>query len=515
MLVVETAKALVLNSRNPERIVNHISTAKSLRWKGKNLVALPHREDEVKVLQNLGVKAPAPIKHYYDWPGRFTPFQHQRETAAFMTMNKRCLVLNQIGTGKTQSALWAADYMMKRGLVRRVLVISPLSTLDPVWGDSLYFDLPKCSYSILHGTKQRRLSMVERGDNFMVVNHDGFRIVKDHIDDVDLVIIDEAAIYRNPQTQLFKDLNKWLARRPDIYLWMMTGTPTPNAPTDAFSLGKLVQNRHVAHMTFTSFKMKVMRQVSPFRWIPRPEATDIVNATLTPAIRYSRAECFDLPGKIVQNRHVNMTAVQLKQYEQMRKKLVLMVDDSKVLAQNEAIRIQKLLQIAAGVVYDTDSNHLVLDCKARIKLVKDVVDEAGGKVLIFAPLKGVLKMLEKALSKKYSVARIDGDVSKTKRTEVFSAFQNSSDPQIIVAHPRTMAHGLTLTEASTIMWYSPIYSNELYEQANGRIERIGKKLPSTVVHIYSSALEQEVYQRLHTKQKLQGVLLDLIEKQKL
>ena len=74
-----------------------------------------------------------------------------------------------------------------------------------------------------------------------------------------------------------------------------------------------------------------------------------------------------------------------------------------------------------------------------------------------------------------------------------------------------MAHGLTLTAASTIIWYGPITSNEQYVQANGRIERIGKRHSSNVVHIEATELERKMYARLKNKQKLQGLLLDLIQ----
>jgi SNF2 family DNA or RNA helicase len=76
-----------------------------------------------------------------------------------------------------------------------------------------------------------------------------------------------------------------------------------------------------------------------------------------------------------------------------------------------------------------------------------------------------------------------------------------------------MAHGLTLTTASTIIWYGPVNSNETYVQANGRIERIGKNKTSNLIHIEATALEHKMYDRLRNKQGLQGLLLDLIQEQ--
>jgi len=104
-------------------------------------------------------------------------------------------------------------------------------------------------------------------------------------------------------------------------------------------------------------------------------------------------------------------------------------------------------------------------------------------------------------------------VSSPKRNQIFHGFQKERDPHVLIAHPGTMAHGLTLTSASTIIWYGPINSNEIYGQANGRIERIGKRHVSNVIHIEATELEHKMYMRLKNKEKLQGLLLDMIQEQ--
>jgi SNF2 family DNA or RNA helicase len=152
-----------------------------------------------------------------------------------------------------------------------------------------------------------------------------------------------------------------------------------------------------------------------------------------------------------------------------------------------------------------------INCKPRVAATLEVIEEVGGKVIVFVPLTGTLHMLEKELSKHYTVGVVNGAVSRKKRDVIFHNFQEQTDPKIILAHPATMAHGLTLTAASTIIWYGPITSNEQYVQANGRIERIGKRYSSNVVHIEATELERKMYARLKNKQKLQGLLLDLIQ----
>ena len=498
---------------HPNRVLDSIPTAKPLEVRGIPLVIAPHRLDEVKVLRNLGIKAPSPILHYYDWPGRYTPYQHQKETAAFLTLHQRCLVLNEIGTGKTQSALWAADYLIKTKQVKKVLILSPLSTLERVWGDGIFTGLVHRKFVVLHGTAEKRLKLLKTEADFYIVNHDGFPIIGPHCHGMfDLVIVDEAAVLRNPSTQRYRIFRRWLDNNAAVRLWLMTGTPTPNEPTDAWALAKLINSPHLSK-TFTAFREMVMMKVGQWKQVPRPEAMEVVKHVLQPAVRFTRDECFDLPETIVQTRKVELTTEQAGHYKQMLKHFVTEASSAgTITAVNEAVKIQKLVQIACGVAYGDDGQHIELDCGPRVKLVKEVIEEAGEKVIVFVPLTGTLHMLEKELAKHWSVGVVNGEVSSTKRNQIFHDFQHGKNPQVLIAHPGTMAHGLTLTTATTIIWYGPINSNEIYVQANGRIERIGKKRVSNVIHIEATDLEHAMYERLRNKQKIQGVLLDMIQK---
>ena len=512
MLVVEKAKALALKLDYPARVLETIPTAKVLR---PNIVVAPHRLDEVRVLRNLGFEAPSPILHYYDWPGKFRPYEHQKDTAAFLTINQRALVLNEIGTGKTQSALWAADYLIQTGQVKKILVVSPLSTLERVWGDAIFFGFPNRKAVVLHGTAERRRKLLSTDADFYIINHDGFPIISEITKGMfDLVIVDEAAVLRNHSTQRYKVLRKWMDKNPETRLWLMTGTPTPNDPTDAWTLARLVRSPYVPE-SFTAFRDQVMMKVGMYKWMPRPNSMEIVKNVLHPAVRYTRDECFDLPDTVVQTRKVELTAEQKKHYQSMIRHLITEsnTEAGTITAVNEAVKMQKLVQIACGVAYDDDGANVELDCSPRVNIVKELIEEAGEKVIVFVPLTGTLKMLERELSKHWSIGVVNGAVSSSKRNAIFHNFQNEQDPRVLIAHPATMAHGLTLTSASTVIWYGPITSNEQYVQANGRIERIGKRHVSNVIHIEGTELEHFMYKRLANKQKLQGLLLDLIQQE--
>ena len=515
MLVIPKAKALALKLNHPERVLASINTAQRISVRGQEVVVTPHGVSEVSQLNQLGIEAPSPILYHYDWPGRFKPYQHQKDTAAFLTINEKGLVLNEIGTGKTQSALWAADYLMEVGAVGKVLIMSPLSTLERVWGDAVYMNFTHRRATVLHGTAERRKKLLRQNADFYIINHDGFPIIAQEAKGMfDLVIVDEAAVLRNPTTKRFKTFRRWLENEKGIRLWLMTGTPTPNEPTDAWALAKLIDSPYCTK-TYTAFKDQVMMKMGPYRYIARPDSPETVKHILQPAVRFTRDECFDLPDTVLQTREVELTAEQTQHYKQMMKHLITETGgaDGTITAVNEAVKAMKLIQIACGVAYGEDGNHIELDCGPRVSAVKEVIEEAGGKVILFVPLTGTLKMLERELSKQWTVASVNGAVSSAQRDQIFYNFQHATDPRVLIAHPATMAHGLTLTAASTVIWYGPIASNEQYTQANGRVERIGKRHVSNVVHIQSTALEQKIFQRLAAKQKLQGVLLDLIQQE--
>jgi SNF2 family DNA or RNA helicase len=512
MLVIEGASALALKLTRPERVLATIPTSRLMSRHDGDLTVVPHRLDEVRVLRNLGISAPSPILHYYNWPGKFVPFAHQKETAAFLTLQQRGLVLNEIGTGKTQSALWAADYLMNIGQAKRVLIISPLSTLERVWADGIFKSLFHRKFVTLYGTASRRKALLNTDAEFFIINHDGFEIIaNDSHGMFDVVIVDEAAVLRNPSTRRYKILKRYMDANPDTRLWMMTGTPTPNAPTDAWSLATLVKSPLITK-TFGAFRDNTMTKHGLYKWMPRAEAPDIVKNVLQPSIRYTRDECFDLPTTMFQTRKVELTVEQKKAYKQMLNHLVAEPDAGSITAINEAIKVQKLIQIGCGVAYGEGGKYIELDCAPRVAATAEVIEQAGGKVIVFVPLTGTLHMLNAALAKQWPTAVVNGAVPAGQRNEIFRRFQDPSDElRVLVAHPATMAHGLTLTEASTVIWYGPIYSNEQYTQANGRVERIGKHHVTNVVHIEATAIESKLFQRLRDKQQLQGMLLDLIQ----
>lgn len=357
MYVSEKHKKIVLNLRQPERVLTTIPSAKTLQWKGKDLVAVPHRIDEVTVLNNLGVKAPSPIRHYYDWPasGGRSPFKAQLETAAFLTLKSRAFVLNDLGTGKTLATLWAYDYLKSQGRANKMLVASPLSTLERTWADEVFRNFPHLNVAVLHGSREKRLKLLASPDiDVYVVNHDGVKIIGDEVlarEDIDVLVIDELATFRNQGSDRYKAMAKLCT--PGRRVWGLTGTPTPHGPTDAWAQCKLIAPENVPKY-FGAWRDQVMQQLGQFKWIPRAGSAEIVRRAMQPAIRFTRDECVDLPPCMYEERHVALTAEQNKAYQSMLKEFHAEYESGQVTAVNAGVKMNKLLQICCGAAYATD-----------------------------------------------------------------------------------------------------------------------------------------------------------------
>ena len=117
----------------------------------------------------------------YEWPGQFTPFAHQKVTAQFLAERPRAFCFNEQGTGKTASVIWAADYLMNMGLVRRVLVVCPLSIMKSAWQNDLFKFAMHRTCDIAYGDRKKRSKIVNGGAEFVIINFDGVAVVEDVI----------------------------------------------------------------------------------------------------------------------------------------------------------------------------------------------------------------------------------------------------------------------------------------------------------------------------------------------
>ena len=506
MEIIENGRALLLRLRNPQQVTNAIPKSRALP---DNKVVVNWGVDEAQTLKNMNIKAPSPIEKQYQWSGSHAPFAHQKTTSAFLTMNRKAFCFNEQGTGKTASSIWAADFLLQKQVINRVLIICPLSIMDSAWRNDLFTFAPHRTVDVAYGSSKKRKEILAQGAEFVVINYDGVSIVADDIaaGGFDLIIVDEATHYKNAQTNRWKTLNKLV--KEDTWLWMMTGTPAAQSPLDAYGLAKLVNPTSVPRF-FGSFRDQIMTKFTNFKWIPKETATDTVFRVLQPAIRFTKDECLDLPPMVYVKREVELTRQQKKYYEQLRKKLVMQITGEQITAINAAVVMSKLLQIAAGAVYTDESDVLEFDITHRYKVLREVIDESSQKILVFVPFKHTIDILTDKLRKDgISTDIIRGDVSAPARTQIFKTFQETPDPRVLVIQPQAAAHGVTLTAANTVVWWGPTSSLETYAQANARVHRSGQKHKCTVVQLHGSPVEKRVYTLLDNRIDVHTKMIDL------
>lgn len=493
-----------------EELLANIPGAIPFEYKGTPLVALKHTDTTSLILSNMGFSVDAPVNYSYNYPGPFDPYAHQRETVAAMTIHKRLHVFDDPGLGKSASAIWAADYLMTIGAVKRVLFVVPLSTMRDTWDREMMKLTPHRSCSVLYGSKKKRVEALAKGSDFCVINHHGINVMPEELEHggFDLIVFDESTAIKNAKTKLWKNTK---AIADNARLWLMTGTPTPQSPLDAWGQGRLV-NPDKLPRSFTHWKQRVMMQISRFKWVPKKDASHHVNQVLVPCVRHSKDACLDLPPVTYSFREAEMSKAQTKALKELNTEAIANADGKQITAVNAAALVTKALQIAQGHVIADGKMIADLEPKNRYKVLLECVEQTSRKVLVFVGYTAVLDGVHEALKNAgVGVVKVDGRTSKTRRDSIYNSFRNDPEVKVLLAHPQTTAHGLTLIEADTTIWYGPIYNAEYYEQANNRMNRPGQHHPMNVIHIYGAPFERAVYRHLQGKLDFQEAVLSAAE----
>lgn len=468
--------------------------------------------EEMQLLAHVSpnhLRIPSPIERDYDWPGMIKPFDHQRDTARFLSLHRRAFCFNEAGTGKTSAAIWASDYLMTQGLVKRCLVICPLSIMQTAWQADLFKTAMHRTCAIAHGSTAKREKVLRGSYDYVIINFDGVGTVERAVADgkFDLIIVDEANAYKNPTTKRWKTLARLLTS--NTYLWMMTGTPAAQSPMDAYGLAKMV-NPNGVPKRISAWQERVMQQYSRFVWKPKPTAKQTVFDALQPAIRYEKAQCLDLPEVMYQTREIPLTLQVQQYYKSLKQDMLIHAVGEQITTVNAAAALNKLLQLSGGAVYTDDRNIIEFDVSPRLRVLQEVVEETSNKLLVFVPYTHTITLVSNFLnSAGISNEIISGDVTARQRAAIFNSFQKDTDPKVLVIQPQAASHGVTLTAADTVVFWSPVMSVETYLQCIARIDRVGQRNKMTVIHLQGSEVERRVYDMLQSKVDMHERLVDL------
>lgn len=467
--------------------------------------------DTCRYLRRAGLQYPS-MEGTYGYPGPYKPMYHQSETVKFLLDHDKAFVANGLGTGKTLSALWASDALIEMGQVRRVLIVAPISAMWNAWVPALSGTIPNRRYKLLKGTaRQKQEACQELSYRYLIVNPESLHLIEDYLTCVDLVIADESTKFKSWQAKRTKALYRIARERK---LWLMSATPAPQDPTDAYAQIRLLRNGQ--YMSFTAFRDKTMIKYGQFRWVPRFDAVETIAKELQPCIRFSRDDCLDLPELSIIDHKVPLSDEQAKVIKALQEKAFAEIGDTEITAVNAGVVVSKILQVQSGAVYgeaDENGEKEVVKVKADAVLesIEDIVTTNAHPVIVYVSFRSTVKAIVDHLSAVgVTVAGITADVTGNKRQELFQAMQDGK-LKCIVAVASTISHGVTLTAADTIIWATPPVSFEVYDQANGRIYRKGQTKKCIIYRLYYDAFSNSLLKRLDKKISLQDCLLQMLQ----
>lgn len=452
---------------------------------------------------------------------KITPMQHQWDTVGFWLSHKNSYNLSSCGSGKTLPTVLAIKALYESGTEQRILVIAPLSVIASTWQDHLEQfapDIPVMRLDV-NSSRKKRVQNIGQFKGIVLINPDGVQSVFHELCfwNPGLCVIDElAGYYRNCKTNRWKAMAalKWKTR---CAIWSCTGTPITKNLMDAYAQcllvnpDKMPKMRNGKTMTYVAFRDMLMTNPAPHIWVPKANAIEIVHSIMQPAIRFSRADVMSsIKTPILIRKDIALSPEQKKLMDEMIADGKAKYGTSIIRAKEVMTLITKACQIALGEVYDSKGNSVSIPSGPRFRALMDVYDEVEQTPLVVAvPYIHSMKALADELRLQgHRVALVYGEVPQKQRGDIIRSFQ-AGELDFLLCHPKTMAHGVTLTKSSTVVWYGPLYDLELYAQLCDRIFRFGQEGQPLIVEFSSTPIEKRIYASLRGKEQLSGSYLEL------
>lgn len=452
------------------------------------------------------------------------PWPHQRSTMDFLDRQPRMFDFGDPGIGKTRSQL---EHYANRKNRKRLLVLCPKTLMMSAWGCDIEKFTPQLTFSLAYA--DQREEAFKMPTDVVIMNHDGVKWffekgkpVKDRIKylkDFDHLVIDEVNAYKHANSQRSKAaaaIRKYFAHRAAL-----SGTPNPNSVMELWHPALIIDDGKRLGTSYYKLRATVQTptQIGPapdhIRWDDKPGATQAINELLSDiTIRFA----FEDVMTHVPANHRNIKTFALAPrakatYDKMEAECIVAFEDGVISAVHAASLRTKLLQIASGAVYDGAGGYKVVDT-ARYELIADLVEERAHSVVFFNWTHQRDQLTKEFDKRGLSFAVIDGSTPQREREEIVAAYQRG-EYQTILLHPRTGAHGLTLTRGDTTIFASPIYEADLLKQAIHRIYRGAQdKVTNTIFVEAAGTVERAVYERLEGKYEQMTDLLDLMKQRR-
>ncbi len=461
-------------------------------------------------------------------PIKAKPYRHQMEAFHFacglfgiLPGSRResggCALLMEMGTGKSLTAVAITGALANAGCIRRVLVVAPLSILG-VWEAefSRFADFPYF-LAVLSGTGEKKRDtlrhMTGTALQVAVVNYESaWRMEKElRLWRPDLIVADEGHKIKTHNIAASKAMHR-LGQQAG-YRLLLTGTVITNKAIDVFSQFKFV-NPDIFGQSFYAFRNRYFDMVGYGNHTPvlkKAMEAELTEKLHSISYRATKAECLDLPETTDVIRQVDLEPAALRIYQGLVKESYAALSGGEVTAPNILTRLLRLSQLTGGFIGNDETTSVEQVSAAKLSALEDILDGAaaeGKKLVIIArflpEIKAICKLLEK---RGLRYAYITGEVKN--REEQVEQFQKEPEVMAFVGQIATAGMGITLTAASTMVFYSLDYSMSNFEQAKARIHRVGQRMPCTYLYLVArGTVDEKVLLALKDKADLARTLVD-------
>lgn len=475
---------------------------------GENLWAERYSPDLEAQLNEQGIKVPN-LMSIYDWPGFYPkPRDCQRIMSEYDMDYVRYWNTSEMRTGKTAGTLWATEAQMRWCNLKRVLILCPKSALVLTWQKELMSIMPEISafYSTGSATKQTKEAFLEGRYRIMVVNYDKFWRCASEAQrwGPQKVIADEASECNDRRTKRARALRTLLEGKNDVRFTALTGTPLPNRPTDMWSISRFINPDTPPN--YHQFEASIMTPAYPGsrKLVAQPWAQQVVTKLMTPNVCFKTDDVDDMPPHETINMRVEMGAKQKKMFAEMRREFITEDKGREITASQAGSRLWKLVQIAAGVAYADDMCPLVCGAEPKLKMATQIMQESGGKAVIFARYRAVQHYIMEHLGKKFNLGLVHGGVKDEDQLSIFREFQAGLLDGMVVG-PDCVKYALQFDRGSVNIWWHPVHSSLVYNQASSRIRGIetGVTTKTCNFNLSCNAFEEKIFQTVVDRIKYQ------------
>jgi hypothetical protein len=463
----------------------------------------------------------------------YKPMKHQTHSMKVMDKTPVIFDMSDPGTGKTAVQIWAfAKRRKKSGGC--ALVFAPRSLLRSAWEDDFKKFAPHLVCSVANAEK-REEAFAAPADVYITNVDAAVWVLKQKpafFKKFDTLIIDEVSAYKHHTSARSKAINK--IKKYFKYRSVLSGTPNSNTICDIHNPVGILDDGKRLGKSFFGFRSAVCAptQVGPrpemVAWADKDGAEEAVFGLISDiTVRHRFEDCIDIPETTRFSATYHLTSKQKKAYLEMEATQMMTLVAKKDLPAAAAARLRgeklpytnvtainaaavytKLLQIASGAVYEAQDKYHVVDT-GRYEMIMDMVEARKHPLVFFLWKHQRDQLIALAEKRGMTYCVMDGNASDKERIDMVKHYQ-SGFYDVMFAHPKSAAHGLTLTKGTSTIWSSPTSDLEWFNQGNKRQARNGQKEKTEIIVIVAEGtIETKVYERLMAKDKRMSNLLDL------